>query len=93
MRSWLGAIIGTAFRWTAEAVVLPLVIRPVDPACKWTSLLPVNHGYQIASVRFRQILLKKSAARAVLRCAAAALLAGGLVSVGRSEVGASLFRG
>jgi len=43
--------------------------------------------------RFRRILLKKSAARPVLRCAAAALLAGGLVSVGRSEVGASLFRG
>jgi hypothetical protein len=39
------------------------------------------------------ILLKKSAARPVLRCAAAAPLAGGLVSVGRSEVGASLFRG
>jgi len=46
-----------------------------------------------AWVRYRRILLKKSAARPVLRCAAAALLAGGLVSVGRSEVGASLFRG
>jgi len=54
VRSWLGAIIGTAFHWTAEAVVLPLVIRPVDPACKWASPLPLNHGYQIASVRFRR---------------------------------------
>jgi hypothetical protein len=50
----LGAIIGAAFHW-AEAVVLPLVIRPVDPACKWASSLPLNHGYQIASVRFRPI--------------------------------------
>ena len=49
----LGAIIGAAFHW-AEAVVLPLVIRPVDPACKWASPLPLNHGYQIASVRFRR---------------------------------------
>jgi hypothetical protein len=48
-------VIGAAFHW-AEAVVLPLVIRPVDPACKWASPLPLNHGYQIASVRFRRIL-------------------------------------
>ena len=50
----LGAIIGAVFHW-AEAVVVPLVIRPVDPACKWASPLPLNHGYQIASVRFRRI--------------------------------------
>ena len=40
--------------WATEAVVLPLVIRPVDPACKWASPLPLNHDYQIASVRFRR---------------------------------------
>jgi hypothetical protein len=51
----LGAIIGAAFHW-AEAVVLPLVIRPVDPACKWASPLPLNHGYQVASVGFRRNL-------------------------------------
>ena len=50
-------------------------------------------GYWSSYVRLWQILLKKSAARPVLRWVAAAALAGGLVSVGRSEVGASLFRG
>jgi hypothetical protein len=49
----LGAVIGAAFLW-AEAVVLPLVIRPADPACKWASPLPLNDGYQIVSVRFRR---------------------------------------
>jgi hypothetical protein len=29
----------------------------MDAACKWASPLPLNHGYQIASVRFRRILL------------------------------------
>jgi hypothetical protein len=56
VRSWLSAIIGAAFHWATEAVVLPLVIRPVDPACKWASPLPLNHDYQIASVRFRRKL-------------------------------------
>jgi len=28
----------------------------MDAACKWASPLPLNHGYQIASVRFRRYL-------------------------------------
>jgi hypothetical protein len=28
----------------------------VDPACKWASPLPLNHGYQVASVGFRRNL-------------------------------------
>jgi hypothetical protein len=58
--SWLGAIIGAAFHWATEAVVLPLVIRPVDRACKWASPLPLNHDYQIASVRLRRNLTVRS---------------------------------
>ena len=52
-RVLLGTITGAALRW-AEPVVLPLVIRPVDPACKWASPLSLNHCYQIASVHFRR---------------------------------------
>jgi len=52
VRSRLSAIIGEAFHWATEAVVSPLVIRPVDPACTWASPLPLNHDYEIESIRF-----------------------------------------
>jgi len=54
------------------------------------SLIPVRPGEGRLT---EPILLKKSAARPVLRWVAAAALAGGQVGIDCGAVGASLFRG